>query len=174
MRADPATGYPGRTYRFYTGKPVYKFGYGLSYSTFSYEFKAEAGTPVYLNNSISIQTSETSRTTHAYDVKNIGSTGCRDLEFSAVISVKNHGPMPGRHPVLLFSRWSSLEHGRPVKQLIGFKSVHLEAGERSNVVFFLRPCKHLSRAKSDGTRVLDKGSHFLVVGEKEHEVRIIV
>ncbi|PNT63716.1 hypothetical protein BRADI_4g20240v3, partial [Brachypodium distachyon] len=32
MRADPANGYPGRSYRFYQGKTVYKFGYGLSYS----------------------------------------------------------------------------------------------------------------------------------------------
>jgi beta-glucosidase len=26
----------GRTYRFFTGKPLYAFGYGLSYSTFAY------------------------------------------------------------------------------------------------------------------------------------------
>ena len=36
MRADPSRGYPGRTYRFYTGDVVYGFGYGLSYSKYSY------------------------------------------------------------------------------------------------------------------------------------------
>jgi len=36
MRPDRATGYPGRTYRFYTGKSVYPFGFGLSYTTFSH------------------------------------------------------------------------------------------------------------------------------------------
>jgi len=36
MRADSSRGYPGRTYRFYTGDVVYGFGYGLSYSKYSY------------------------------------------------------------------------------------------------------------------------------------------
>ena len=30
MRPDPATNYPGRTHRFYTGAPVYEFGAGQS------------------------------------------------------------------------------------------------------------------------------------------------
>lgn len=29
---------PGRTYKFYTGKPVFSFGDGLSYTTFSYKW----------------------------------------------------------------------------------------------------------------------------------------
>ncbi|XP_026446960.1 probable beta-D-xylosidase 7 [Papaver somniferum] len=38
MRANPATGYPGRTYRFYKGRKVFKFGHGLSYSKYRYKF----------------------------------------------------------------------------------------------------------------------------------------
>ncbi|KAJ1419910.1 Immunoglobulin-like fold [Sesbania bispinosa] len=33
MRADPATGYPGRTYRFYKGETVFSFGDGISFSS---------------------------------------------------------------------------------------------------------------------------------------------
>ncbi|EEY54398.1 beta-D-xylosidase, putative [Phytophthora infestans T30-4] len=34
MRPTPVTGNSGRTYRFFTGVPVYEFGFGLSYTTF--------------------------------------------------------------------------------------------------------------------------------------------
>jgi beta-D-xylosidase 4 len=37
MRPDPATGYPGRTYRFYKGETVFSFGDGISYSTFEHK-----------------------------------------------------------------------------------------------------------------------------------------
>ena len=37
MRPNASEGYSGRTYRFYTGTAVVPFGYGLSYSSFSYE-----------------------------------------------------------------------------------------------------------------------------------------
>ncbi|XP_064999840.1 probable beta-D-xylosidase 7 [Musa acuminata AAA Group] len=173
MRADPATGYPGRTYRFYNGKPVYQFGYGLSYSSHSYEFEAGAATSIYLNNSLSPQAQPNDPNTLSYDVASLGFNTCGELKISATVSVKNHGPMAGRHPVLLFSRWPSTEHGRPAKQLVGFQSVHLEAGESTKVEFSLSACEHLSRVTDDGRRVLDKGSHFLIVGEEEHEISII-
>lgn len=34
MRPTFVTGNPGRTYRFFSGAPVYEFGFGLSYTTF--------------------------------------------------------------------------------------------------------------------------------------------
>ncbi|CAL9046786.1 unnamed protein product [Musa banksii] len=173
MRADPATGYPGRTYRFYNGKPVYQFGYGLSYSSHSYEFAAGTATSIYLNNSSSPQAQPNDPNTLSYDVASLGFNTCGELKISATVSVKNHGPMAGRHPVLLFSRWPSTEHGRPAKQLVGFQSVHLEAGESTKVEFSLSACEHLSRVMDDGRRVLDKGSHFLIVGDEEHEISII-
>jgi hypothetical protein len=35
MTPDAATGNPGRSYRYYTGTPVYEFGHGMSLTTFS-------------------------------------------------------------------------------------------------------------------------------------------
>ena len=35
MRSDTATHYPGRGYRYYAGQPTYRFGFGLSLTTFA-------------------------------------------------------------------------------------------------------------------------------------------
>lgn len=51
MRHDQGSGYPGRTYshRFYNGLKVYEFGYGLSYTNYSYAFKRSTPNTVNLN-----------------------------------------------------------------------------------------------------------------------------
>ena len=40
MRPNSSSGNPGRTHRFYTGDALYPFGWGLSYSSFSYGWAA--------------------------------------------------------------------------------------------------------------------------------------
>ncbi|XP_062169004.1 probable beta-D-xylosidase 7 [Alnus glutinosa] len=52
MRAEPSSGYPGRTYRFYEGEKVFKFGYGLSYSKYVYELPAVTQSMIHLNQSL--------------------------------------------------------------------------------------------------------------------------
>lgn len=42
MRPNFSKGYPGRTYRFYTGNTVFQFGHGLSYSNYSYTFASSS------------------------------------------------------------------------------------------------------------------------------------
>ncbi|CAM0875942.1 unnamed protein product [Alopecurus aequalis] len=174
MRADPATGYPGRSYRFYQGPTVYKFGYGLSYSSYSRRLVG-SGTSMPAPNIELLADLNTMVTAEesvgSYHVDQIGAEGCEQLKFPAMVEVENHGPMDGKHSVLMFLRWPNATAGRPAKQLIGFKRQHLKVGEKANFQFVVSPCEHLSRVREDGNKVIDIGSHFLMVDKHEMEIR---
>ena len=63
----------------------------------------------------------------SYHVDYIGDEVCDQLKFLAVVKVQNHGPMDGKHTVLMFLRWLNATDGRPTRQLIGFQSQHIKA-----------------------------------------------
>ncbi|KAL7116664.1 hypothetical protein ACP275_03G018300 [Erythranthe tilingii] len=163
MRPDPWSGYPGRTYRFYQGEKVFEFGYGLSYSKFSYKF-------VYVSRSkLDLERLSTTEKNPEYvPVSDIISMSCEEAKFLAIVSVENEGDMAGKHSVLLFARHDEAGDGsRPVKQLVGFQTVMLYAKEKANVEFEINPCEHLSRASEDGTMVIESGARHLTVGDRE-------
>ncbi|XP_027368380.1 probable beta-D-xylosidase 7 [Abrus precatorius] len=174
MRPDPASGYPGRTYRFYTGPKVYEFGYGLSYTKYSYEFISVSQNNLHINqssNHFMIQNSETIR----YKlVSELGKETCQSMSVSVTLGVKNNGNMMGKHPVLLFMRQGKQRNGNPMKQLVGFQSVKLDAGERAHVGFELSPCEHLSIANEAGSMVIEEGSYLLLVGDQKYQINVTV
>jgi beta-glucosidase len=88
-----------RTYRYFTGTPLYSFGFGLSYTHFQYEYgKLSTGSlPAGANLTISAQ------------VKNIGNRdGDETVEIYLLPKEMN---------------------GAPLRTLIGFQKVHLRKGE---------------------------------------------
>ncbi|KAL8058449.1 hypothetical protein ABFX02_03G019000 [Erythranthe guttata] len=174
MRPDPSSGYPGRTYRFYNGPKVFEFGYGLSYTTHSYEFIPSTPNTLHLNQLT--PTSQTTNETNSLSVSKIGANNCEKLKFSTHVGVKNTGNMPGKHPVLLFVRHERNSNitGRPLKQLVGFESVSLNVGESGEIEFVLDPCEHLSTANEDGDMVIEEGYRYLVVEDKEYSINIVL
>ncbi|OAY76905.1 putative beta-D-xylosidase 6 [Ananas comosus] len=175
MRADPSRGYPGRTYRFYTGEVVFSFGYGLSYSNYSYR-SLSAPERVSLSELFSeadigrkLAYAERDGCGHV-KIEEISS--CDALRFSVHVTVSNHGSMDGSHTVLLFVRSRNNTKGSPLKQLIGFERVHTFAGEATEVMITVDPCKHMSIANSQGERILLLGAHMLMLGDLEHEMVI--
>ena len=99
----------GRTYRYFAGTPLYPFGYGLSYTKFSYgkltlpAGPVEAGKPVVLE-----------------------------------ATVTNSGSRAGDEVAQLYLTFPSVP-GAPLRALRGFERVHLEPGASQTVRFELKP-----------------------------------
>jgi len=94
----------GRTYRFFAGTPLYPFGHGLSYTTFSYS---------------------NMRTGKA-------TASGRDTVMVSV-DVTNTGRVAGDEVVQMYAQHLGSAVKRPIKDLRGYARVHLAAGERRTV-----------------------------------------
>jgi beta-glucosidase len=98
----------GRTYRYFEGTPLYPFGYGLSYTTFSY------GELRVLNEAV-----------------NAGDP------VAAEVTVTNTGKLAGDEVAQLYLLFPN-ELGAPLRALRAFQRVHLEAGASQKVRFELK------------------------------------
>jgi beta-glucosidase len=98
----------GRTYRYFRGVPLYPFGFGLSYTTFSYS-------------NARVDRSEIAATDAA----------------TVSVDVKNTGALAGDEVVELYVSHPGVE-GAPIRALQGFTRVHLDRGEQKTVTFTLR------------------------------------
>lgn len=99
-----------RTYRYFQGEPRYPFGYGLSYTSFSYR-NLTCESQVQTGNSLKVS-----------------------------VWVKNTGKRDGDEVVQLYVSHPQNKHVRiPLCALKGFMRIHLKAGEERKVDFTLRP-----------------------------------
>ncbi len=100
-------GMANRTYRYFNGKPLYAFGYGLSYTTFSY--------------------SDLSVPTQAV---------AAGQPVDADVTVTNTGKVAGDEVVQVYLKFPSIK-GAPQIALRGFQRVHLDPGGSQKVHFEL-------------------------------------
>eukprot|EP01060_Flectonema_neradi_P015811 TRINITY_DN2245_c0_g1_i4.p1 TRINITY_DN2245_c0_g1~~TRINITY_DN2245_c0_g1_i4.p1 ORF type:complete len:826 (+),score=196.82 TRINITY_DN2245_c0_g1_i4:47-2479(+) len=114
---------PGRSYRYYKGTPIFKFGYGLSYTDFSLKFSSAS------------QQSEEITVTDTTP----GSVAC---------SVTNTGRVAGAEVVFAYMNGTD---GSEIKRLWGFQKVFLQPGETKQVEFSL-PASKMSTIDRDGVR----------------------
>ncbi len=99
----------GRTYRYFRGEPLYRFGYGLSYTTFTYSSLSVPSTPIDAG-----------------------------APLHASVTVTNTGKAAGDEVVQLYLKFPDVA-GAPLLALRGFQRVHLEPGASQNVEFELKP-----------------------------------
>lgn len=114
--------------------PLYPFGYGLSYTTFSYG-----------------------------DVQLSADHIARDGSVTASVTVTNTGRRDGDEVVQLYIHHPAAQIARPVKELKGFRLVHLKAGESQRVDFTVTP-DMLKYKDGNGHDVLDAGAYDIMVG----------
>eukprot|EP00252_Welwitschia_mirabilis_P004356 TRINITY_DN14694_c1_g1_i1.p1 TRINITY_DN14694_c1_g1~~TRINITY_DN14694_c1_g1_i1.p1 ORF type:complete len:790 (+),score=95.89 TRINITY_DN14694_c1_g1_i1:31-2400(+) len=182
MRPDPATGYPGRTYRFYKGSVVFPFGFGLSYTSFSHSLHAESSLPSLMSLPLRNRNllEKSNLTCGAGNSSICGASSvhvdhidCQKLQSSLKVLVQNTGERAGSHVVLLFaSPPESAVKGAPQKRLVAFEKIHLEPNTTQMVNFDLEVCKHLSVADEDGENKIPLGVHQLHVGDLKQTIHL--
>ncbi|MGH8853679.1 MAG: glycoside hydrolase family 3 C-terminal domain-containing protein, partial [Telluria sp.] len=127
----------GRTYRYFTGEPLYPFGHGLSFTSFAY------GKPTL--NKTTVKAGE---------------------PVEVTVEVRNSGSRDGDEVVQLYvsrKHVSRKLEGAPIRSLKGFQRVHLKAGE-SRKLSFRVDAQALSVVDAKGKRVVPAGIAQLWIG----------
>jgi beta-glucosidase len=97
----------GRTYRYFEGEPLWSFGYGLSYTTFSYSDLNLPNHPINASDPL-----------------------------HASVTVTNTGKVAGDEVVQFYLKFPDIP-GAPIHALRGFQRVHLDPGSTQKVEFQL-------------------------------------
>jgi beta-glucosidase len=144
-----------RTYRYFTGEPLYGFGHGLSYTTFEYSGMKLSKASLNAGDSVEVE-----------------------------VNVKNSGKRDGDEVAELYITFPKLP-GAPLRALRGFTRVHLKAGEQQHVKLTLssRDLSHVNEAGdrlvSTGDYLITVGggqpgtdaphaeSHLMIQGEQK-------
>ena len=158
LRPNAQTGNPGRTYLWYTGQPVFPFGYGLSYTSFAYSFLSTAQ-PVERTEAWAGRAGSWASAQGLHD-----RSAAPFLPYSA--NVSNTGSVASDVSVLLFA--SSSAPDSPIQRLIGYVHVHeLRPGETRTVYFDVGLSAFLS-VDQQGDRWLLPADHRVFIGHAGH------
>jgi beta-glucosidase len=124
-------------------KPLFSFGFGLSYTTYSY--------------SNALISSETLT---------------EDQSIIASVDVTNTGERAGEEVVQLYIRDLTGDVVRPLKELKGFKKIHLEPGKTKTVIFTITE-EQLRYHHSDLQYSSDAGKFIAYIGANSQDVTVL-
>ena len=134
----------GFTYRYYNGKAMYPFGYGMSYTKFKYSDLA-------INKKV-FNNSE---------------------EVFVTVNVKNSGELDGEEVVQLYVKDVESTTWMPHKQLRGFKRISLKKGEKKMVEFKLNVSKDLRYYDAiKQTYVVEPGDFEIQIGGSSKNIQL--
>lgn len=132
-----------RSYIYEINEPIYPFGFGLSYTTYSY------GKPTLDKTTIS-----------------------KTENITLTIPVTNTGKVAGEETVQLYIRDVISSGSRPIMELKDFAKVKLNAGETKNISFTITPEK-LMFYNYKLEKVLESGDFKVMVGPNSTNVQTV-
>ena len=124
-----------------TNDPLYPFGYGLSYTNFTFG-----------------------------DIKLSSNTLSKGKSITATVKLTNNGKYDGKEVVQLYTRDLVGSITRPVKELKGFQKVSLKAGETKDITFTITE-EDLKFYNSDLKFVAEPGDFKLFIGANSRDVK---
>ena len=134
--------------------PLYPFGYGLSYTTFEYS-----------NFKLNSQEADINGNQEATEWQN-------GKKITATITVKNTGNRDADEIVQLYIRDMVASISRPIKELKGFKRIHLAAGESKEISFEITP-DMLKFYNIELKHVIEPGDFQIMIGANSKEVETL-
>jgi beta-glucosidase len=140
-RPGPEPGVTWSSYNDMPNDPLYPFGHGRSYTTFTYSEPKVSATEMALGGSLRV-----------------------------AATVTNAGPRAGTEVVQLYTRDLVGSVTRPVKELKGFQKVTLQPGESREVTFTLT-AKDLAFYTASGKWEAEPGAFKVFVGGSSKDVK---
>jgi beta-glucosidase len=132
-----------RTYRYYSGQPLYAFGHGLSYTTF-----------IFSNGKL-----ESDKLT-------------KDGTVTVTFSVKNTGTRDGDEVAQAYYRHVNSNLAQPKLALCGFTRVSLKSGDSQQVTFRI-PLERLRYWDTEKKQyVVAPGNYEVLVGTASDEIKL--
>jgi beta-glucosidase len=132
----------GDDYNNLSGKPLFPFGFGLSYTHFEYS-----------------------------DIKLVKTKISQAETTTVSFTLKNTGTKDGDEVVQLYIRDMLASVARPVMELKGFQRIRLKSGESKLVSFRITP-EMLSMPDINRNRVVEPGEFKIMVGASSVDLRL--
>ena len=108
----------------------------------------------------------------SYTTFEYGAPQLSDDGRKLTVSVRNTGKYDADEVVQLYIRDVFASVSRPVKELKGFRRIHLKAGEQQQVAFTITP-DMLSYYDAEGNSVLEPGEFILMTGPNSRDLQSV-
>jgi hypothetical protein len=153
---------PGRTYKFYTGAEVMPFGFGLSYTSFTYAVEGmDEVSLAALPNMLTKANENQHGFVKTADAEEAGPA------TAYFVKVTNTGSLDADDVVLGFlTPPGAGENGVPLKYLFGFERVHVKVGETVTVMLYPAYTDFTS-VTLEGKRLANHGEYTATFGVQE-------